>query len=102
VLVSSPWDVAGDDHHPAPWLSQASQTPPDRWWAEYHEKEATAGLIRNAYAALRIPPDHIRIFTQDLPSDFHGKSPNPYHVNTIRDGRYAPDWRIMFGVAKGR
>ncbi len=102
VLFSSPWDVTGPDHHPAPWLSQPSQTPPDRWWAEYHAKENTAGLIRAAYAALQIPPDHIRVFTQDIPSDFRGNSPNPYHVNTIRDLRYAPDWRIMFGRATGQ
>ena len=98
VLFSSPWDITGPDHAPAPWLSEPSATPPDRWFAEYHEREQTAGLIKNAYAALQIPQDHIRVFSQDLPRDFHGNSPNPYHVNTIRDERYAPDWKIMFGA----
>lgn len=97
VLFSSPWDVTGPDHHPAPWLSQPSATPMDRWFAAYHEKEATARLIQNAYAALQIPADHIRVFSHDLPGDFHGTTNNPYHVNTIRDERYKPDWKIMFG-----
>ncbi len=97
VLFSSPWDVTGRDHHPAPWLSEPSATPMDRWYAEYHERELTAELIKNAYAALQIPPDHIRVFSHDIPADFHGNSPNPYHVNTIMDRRYAPDWTIMFG-----
>ncbi len=98
VLFSSPWDVTGRDHHPVPWLSQPSATPMDRWFAEYHEKEATAKLIQNAYAALQIPADHIRVFTHDIPSDFHGTTDNPYHVNTIRDQRYKPDWKIMYGT----
>jgi hypothetical protein len=97
VLFSSPWDVTGPTQLPAPWLSMPSATPMDRWFAEYHERELTAGLIRNAYAALQIPTDHIRVFSHDLPSNFHGNSPNPYHVNTIRDERYAPDWAVMFG-----
>ena len=97
VLFSSPWDVTGPTHAPAPWLSLPSATPMDRWFAEYHARELTAGLIRNAYTALQIPADHIRVFSHDLPSDFHGNSPNPFHVNTIRDERYAPDWKIMFG-----
>lgn len=98
VLFSSPWDVTGADHVPAPWLSLPSATPMDRWYAEYHDRELTAGLIKNAYAAMQIPADHIRVFKQDLPRDFHGNSPNPYHVNTIRDERYVPDWTVMFGT----
>jgi hypothetical protein len=97
VLFSSPWDSTGRDHHPAPWLSQPTATPMERWFAEYNKREKTADLIQAAYAALQIPPDHIRVFARDLPSDFHGNSPNPYHVITIIDQGYAPDWKIMFG-----
>ncbi len=97
VLFSSPWDVTGRDHHPAPWLSQPSATPMDRWYAEYNQRELTADLIKNAYAALQIPPDHIRVFARDLPASFHGNSPNPYHVITIIDHAYEPDWKIMYG-----
>jgi len=97
VLFSSPWDVSGPDHAPAPWLGLPSATPPERWFAEYHARENTAALIKNAYAALQIPAGHIRVFNQDLPPGFHGNSANPYHVTTIRDRRYEADWAAMFG-----
>ncbi len=98
VLFSSPWDVTGRERRPAPWLSAPGATPPERWYAEYHAKEATATLIRQAYAALRLPDDHVRVFDLDLAPDA-AKSPNPYHVNTIRDRRYADEWRFLFGRA---
>jgi hypothetical protein len=100
VLFSSPWDVTGPDHRPAPWLFAPSATPADRWYAEYHKRENTAALILRAYAALKIPPDHIRVFDRDIPSDLRlGNAPNPFHVSTIRDPGYAPEWREMFGTA---
>ena len=98
VLFSSPWDVTGRDRRPAPWLAQPSLTPLDRWYAEYHAQEQTVPLIRQAYAALRIPPDHIEVFDQDLAPDA-ARSSNPYHVNTIRDRRYVDRWRELFGRA---
>jgi hypothetical protein len=97
VLFSSPWDTTGRDRHPAPWLSLPSATPPERWQAEYNKRENTADLIANAYAALRIPPANIRVFDLDLPAGMGGNNPNPYHAITIRDPRYAPQWRAMFG-----
>ncbi len=96
VLFSSPWDTTGADRHPAPWLSQPSATPMERWYAEYHARENTAGLIRNAYAALEVPVDHVRIFNLDLPSTYHGTSPNPFHGHTIADPRYEDQWRFLF------
>jgi len=99
VLFSSPWDTTGPDNQPAAWLAEPSATPMDRWYAEYHQRELTAGLIKGAYATLQIPADHIHVLTQDLPSNFHGNSPNPFQINTIRDVRYAPDWQAMFGRA---
>lgn len=100
VLFSSPWDVAGPNHDPAPWLSDSSATPPDRWFAEYHRRELTTKLISRAYAALKIPTDHIWIFDRDLPPQLErGHSPNPYHVSTIINQDYAPQWRAMFGQA---
>jgi predicted esterase len=97
VLFSSPWDFTGRDRHPAPWLSTPGATPPERWQAEYHRREMTAGLIAAAYAALRIPPANIRIFDLDLPAAARPDDPNPYHGITIRDSRYAPQWRAMYG-----
>jgi hypothetical protein len=100
VLFSSPWDTTGPDHRPAPWLSMPSATPVDRWYAEYHRRENTAALIAQAYAALKIPADHIRVFDHDIPAGLRlGNSPNPFHVSTIRDEAYAADWREMFGAA---
>lgn len=97
VLFSSPWDVAGPRHEPAPWLREPSRTPMDRWYAEYHAKEKTADLIVSAYAALQIPQDHIRVFDKGLPPNEPGAGPNPYHVSTIRNPAYAPDWMEMYG-----
>jgi hypothetical protein len=96
VLFSSPWDVTGSDHRPAPWLHGPNQTPPERWFAEYHAKEKTAALIARAYAALRIPQENIRIFDRGLPPG-SGNSENPYHGSTIRNPDYAGDWAAMFG-----
>ncbi len=98
VLFSSPWDFTGPERRPAPWLSAPAETPVERWYAEYHSKESTAGLIRRAYTALRIPADHVRVFDRDLAPDA-AKGANPYHINTIRDVRYADDWRFLFGPA---
>ena len=102
VLFSSPWDVTGPDHHPAPWLSWLSATPAERWFAAYHKRENTAALIVQAYAALAIPPEHIRVFDRDIPAGLRlGNSANPFHVSTIRDEQYVSDWREMFGTAVG-
>ena len=97
VLFSSPWDFTGADRRPAPWLHAASATPPEQWQAEYNRSENTVELIVPAYAALRIPPANIRVFDLDLPPGAGTNSPNPYHAITIRDQRYAPQWRAMFG-----
>jgi predicted esterase len=100
VLFSSPWDWVGRQRTPAPWLAGASATSMDRWYAEYNTREATAAELKNAYAALQIPPDHIRVFKRDIPDRYArmaSSNPNPYHVMTIRDEGYADDWRAMFG-----
>jgi hypothetical protein len=81
----------------APWLSTPSVTPMERWYAEYHARELTVPLIRNAYQVLRIPADHIRV-DREIPqalSRMKARSPNPYHTVTIRDEGYADGWRAM-------
>jgi hypothetical protein len=103
VLFSSPWDWTISGKGPAPWLSQVSSTPPDRWYAEYHRREATAGALRAAYAALAIPHDHIFVFDRDIPARFADAArhwDNPYHGLTMIDDRYAGEWRAMFGKAE--
>lgn len=99
VLFSSPWDFTGPQREPAPWLSRPSATPLDRWFAEYNKRENTVPLIQNAYRALQIPPANIHVFDLDLPDDRPHGGRNPYHGVTIRDTRYAPQWREMFGRA---
>lgn len=99
VLFSSPWEFTGADRHPAPWLSLPSATPPERWQAEYNAREKTVPLIRAAYAALAIPAANIRVFDLALPPGVRADGPNPYHGITIRDVRYAKQWRAMFGRA---
>jgi hypothetical protein len=97
VLFSSPWDTTGPQRVPAPWLSKASATSPDRWWAERHARELTSGLIANAYTALHIPPDQIFVFDLPLPRGFHGAGDNPFHGATAHQLDYEPKWRILFG-----
>jgi hypothetical protein len=101
VLFSSPWDTTGRDNHPAPWLSERSATSPSRWQAAYNSRENTAALIQAGYAALRVPAANIHVFTLDLP-DGAAKGGNPYHPIGIRDERYAPVWKIMFGRGSDR
>ncbi len=99
VLFSSPWDVAGMDDRPAPWLTLPSATPPDRWWAERHVNEKTTGLLEHAYAALQISTDHILLFDKGLPPRTPADSPNPYHGSTVRNVDYAPQWKRLYGEA---
>jgi hypothetical protein len=97
VLFSSPWDFQRSSQRLAPWLTDPSATPSERWFAEFHRRENTAALIARAYQALQIPKDHIRIFDLDLPKDMKFKSDNPYHGSTVRVPAYAPEWEFLFG-----
>ena len=99
ILFSSPWDFTGRDRRPAPWLSRPGATPPERWQAEYHRREANAARIAAAYAALGIPPANIRIFDLDLPAFIRADAPDPFHGATAHDPLYAPEWRAMYGKA---
>lgn len=101
ILFSSPWDyIETKGHHAtlAPWLSGPSKTPLQRWYAGYHEHENTAGLIQRAYAALRIPPDHIRVFKRDLPvSPQVARHHNLYHMQGISSPSYEQDRAFFLG-----
>jgi hypothetical protein len=98
VLFSSPWDYSSESRSLAPWISEPSVTPPERWFAEYHRRENAADLIARAYVVLRIPAEHVRIFDLDIPSHHRVRgSNNPYHSSTIRVPEYAPEWRFLFG-----
>jgi hypothetical protein len=99
VLFSSPWDSYGGRGTPptlAPWLSRAHATPASRWYAGYHGKENTAPLIARAYAALRIPPANIRLWTAE-PASLNG--PNPYHSVGISRLNSTENIAFMFGLS---
>lgn len=96
VLFSSPWDTTGPDRRPSPWLYVRPATPPSRWHAVYNSREATAALIAAGYKALNVPTKNVHILTLDLPVGLQG-GPNPYHIAGIRDERYAPVWKSLFG-----
>lgn len=95
VLFSSPWDSYGAPPVLAPWLSRASATPMDRWFGGYHGKENTAALLARTYAALRIPPANIRVWTTE-PAALNG--PNPYHGVGISPANSAGNIAFMFGI----
>ena len=98
VLFSSPWDYFGSAQTLAPWLYDASATPPQRWFAEYHKHENTATLIARAYRVLKIPSENILIFDLPIPPGMRrGHSDNPFHGSTIRVPDYEPQWRVLFG-----
>jgi predicted esterase len=105
ILFSSPWDNYGPRHTLAPWLGRGTgATPADRWFAAYHRNENTADIIARAYAALRIPRDHIRVFTLEPAREV---SANPYHPSVVGnaatprtpDGTpaYLDEWRALLG-----
>ena len=105
VLFSSPWDNYGPRHVLAPWVTRGSgATPSDRWYAAYHRNENTADLIARAYSALRIPRDHIHVFTLEPAAIL---SQNPNHLSVVTNGAtprkadgtpaYLEEWRAMLG-----
>jgi pimeloyl-ACP methyl ester carboxylesterase len=100
VLFSSPWDFTQPGEVIDPWLSGPSATPLERWYGAYNSREATADALARAYKALAIPPDHIRVFTLDLPLAMaRAKGDNPYHSAGLRDPRYEDQWRFLYGKA---
>lgn len=104
ILFSSPWDFYRlRDRHVelAPWLAWEAKTPLSRWFAGYNAHEKTTELLARAYRMLNIPPEHIRIFSLPLPSEYQGKSDNPYHLQGIHNIAYRPDW-IFFLTAPTR
>jgi hypothetical protein len=105
ILFSSPWDNYGPRQTLAPWVTRGGgATPADRWYAAYHRRENTADVIARAYAALRIPRDHVHVFTLE-PARASG--PNPFHPSVVGNGvtprasdgtpAYLDDWRARRG-----
>lgn len=105
ILFSSPWDNYGRQRTLAPWVRRGpGATRPDDWFAAYHEREATAPIIAEAYRALGIPSSHVRVFTLEPAA---ARSANPYHPSVVGNGAtprladgtpaYLDDWRFLLG-----
>ena len=102
VLSSGPEDAAMGLL--APWISERSATPPDRWFALYHQRDRFAPVIERALPAAGVPPSHVRMLNQE-PMRLAG--PNPYHVSVVGDGStprgpngsplYRGDWAFVIG-----
>jgi hypothetical protein len=104
ILFSSPWDFyheRGRQRILAPWLDWESRTPMNRWFAGYNARENTAELLSHAYQKLRIPREHVRIFTLPLPENDRGQSDNPFHVQGISNMAYEPDWIFFLTAPMG-
>jgi hypothetical protein len=93
ILSSSPWDHASPSGRLAPWLSEASATPPERWFGVYHGKEHMAGMLARAYAALGVPDRHIRVL------DIVPNPPPPPHP--VVDRYHGTEWGATVPVDAG-
>jgi dienelactone hydrolase len=97
VMFSGGWDhgpscaEADGCDDLAVWYGDPSVTPPDRWFAAYHSNERHAGFIARSYAALRIPVDHLRIFTLQASQRLS------YHSSVIRNAAYKAEWSYLVG-----
>jgi len=100
ILFSNPADTTGGLDNPqlARWLTWPSATPMDRWYAERNSREPLNGTLTKTYAALKIPPAHIHVFSLDLPPDAKQDDPGAYHMTNIQDPRYIPEWKLLFGT----
>lgn len=100
ILFSSPWDFVasrGSGRQLASWIALPSVTPAERWYGGYHARENMAALLANSYAALRIPPKHIRVFEFDLPPGRPPGGDNPYHGQGISNPAYAEQRAFFLG-----
>jgi pimeloyl-ACP methyl ester carboxylesterase len=107
ILFSSPWDNSGRGLLASWVLKGSGATPPERWFGAYHKKENTANLIAEAYRALHVPQQNIRVFTLP-PARMVGD--NPYHLRMVGNGAtprapdgspaYASEWRFLTGTSR--
>jgi len=108
IDLSGAWDRVEETKEFAPWVTSKSATPMDRWYGAYHEKESRADAMKVAYAAIGIPPSHIRVLT--LPPNPENKmdpKSDVYHVSMVAPGvtpldangnpAYEADWAFMLG-----
>ena len=99
VCFSGPVDgirMNTPSRHLAAWLTGASRTPSDRWFAEYNTREMQPSNLANAYATLQIPPSHTLRFDRTISGN---TKPAAYHVSTVLDPGYTAQWQYLFGIS---
>ena len=109
ILLSGPADYVWPDRRPAPWLAAPGATPGERWYGLYHGGEPLAPLLQQAYAALGVPPEHIRVVSLAAGGPAAGPF-DAFHVSVVADRvtpraadgspAYAADWAFLLGSAR--
>jgi predicted esterase len=103
VLFSGPVDFQRLNENARPllaaWISAPSETPPERWFGGYHERESGPNLLARAYAELQVPPDHVRVFKLDLGAP-PPRGNDPFHGEAIRNPAYAEDRAFFLGRSR--
>jgi acetyl esterase/lipase len=111
ILFSGPADFVPAGRQPAPWLAMPSTTPSERWYGLYHREEALAPLLRQAYGALGLAPDHVRVLGLAPGGPVGtGGFPDAFHVSVVADRliprapdgspAYAADWAFLLGSGR--
>jgi hypothetical protein len=100
VVLSGGWDLrihersrSARNQTLASWYKAPSVTPPERWFAAYHEKEPTAALIAESYRLMNIPTAQIRVVTRE-PQKLQN-----YHGSVVGNSRNVPDWQFLVGTS---
>jgi hypothetical protein len=55
-------------------------------------------MLTKTYPLLGIPTNHVITNNLDLPSNADASNPMAYHGTNIKDPRYIPEWRFLFGT----
>jgi hypothetical protein len=100
ILFSSPIDFTKGEENAqfAPWLTWPSATLAERWYAVRNVREPFNQMLTKTYPLLGIPTNHVITNNLDLPSNADASNPMAYHGTNIKDPRYIPEWRFLFGT----
>jgi len=97
ISFSGGWDYSDSKNKKiAGWYAQKFTTPLENLYATYHTKEAAATELAEICQTIHIPKDHSFALDQPLLTE-KNKSPNPYHVEGIKNPVYKPVWIKMLG-----
>jgi hypothetical protein len=96
ISFSGGWDYSAPGKI-ATWYFGPKNTPANRWYATYHQKENVAETLAQSYKALGIPIEHTYELNQPLLSSMTIDGKNPYHSEGMRNPIYQPIWLTMLG-----